>query len=45
MWNKLSFYVEQSDMPRKNEVLHQIRETPEFTYNKGARSWTAARSD
>ena len=34
MWNKLSFYVEQSDMPRKNEVLHQIRETPEFTYNK-----------
>lgn len=24
MWNKLSFYVEQSDMPRKNEVLHQI---------------------
>ncbi len=33
-WDKLAYYVEQSDMPHKKEVLHQLLETPEYTYNK-----------
>ena len=33
-WDKLAYYVEQSDMPYKKEVLHQLLETPEYTYNK-----------
>ena len=33
MWQKLAYFVEKSDMPYRDEVLHQIRETEEFTYN------------
>ena len=33
MWQKLAYFVEKSDMPYRDEVLHQIRETDEFTYN------------
>lgn len=36
VWQRLALYVEQSDMPRKNEVLHQINATPEYTYQRGA---------
>ena len=31
MWQKLAYFVEKSDMPYRDEVLHQIRETDEFT--------------
>lgn len=33
-WQKLAIYVENSDMPNKKEVLHELLETPEYTYNK-----------
>ena len=33
-WQKLAIYVEKSDMPNKKEVLHELLETPEYTYNK-----------
>ena len=33
-WQKLAIYVENSDMPNKKEVLHELIETPEYTYNK-----------
>ena len=33
-WQKLAIYVENSDMPNKKEVLHELLETPESTYNK-----------
>lgn len=32
-WQKLAIYVENSDMPNKKEVLHELLETPEYTYN------------
>ena len=34
VWQKLAIYVENSDMPNKKEVLHELLETPEYTYNK-----------
>ena len=33
-WQKLAIYVENSDMPNKKDVLHELLETPEYTYNK-----------
>ncbi len=30
-WQKLAIYVENSDMPNKKEVLHELLETPEYT--------------
>lgn len=33
-WRKLAYYVEHSDMPEKKEVLHELLETQEYTYNK-----------
>ena len=33
-WQKLAIYVENLDMPNKKEVLHELLETPEYTYNK-----------
>ena len=33
-WQKLAIYVENSDMPNQREVLHELLETPEYTYNK-----------
>lgn len=33
-WRKLAYYVERSDMPEKKEVLHELLETQEYTYNK-----------
>lgn len=33
VWQKLAIYVERSDMPHKDDVLYQIRQTPEYTYN------------
>lgn len=33
VWQKLAIYVERTDMPHKDDVLYQIRQTPEYTYN------------
>lgn len=33
VWQKLAIYVERSDMLHKDDVLYQIRQTPEYTYN------------
>ena len=33
MWQRLAYYVERSDMPNRDAVLHQLRDTPEYTYN------------